>query len=460
MTMNSKFKNIFKNYILSRPQKHKFHIVSASPWPFCTALSAFILVISLVSWMYGLSKFMLIIGLLSIFFSMFVWFRDIIREGLFVGYHTTKVKLNLRLGFTLFILTEIMFFFGFFWSWFHFSVCPSTLGGNVWPPSGICQTILFEDLNRVDFSSPENCNYYLEFRNYFDEFFDRNFYYPVTFSHNWKFDFLPTVNHPTIKFTYDDFYRVVSLELTESTGEKQIEFFDVPQSSIYLHLYSKEMLVNPFGIPLLNTIILLASGAVLTYSHASLKVERYLWAFLSLVLTILLGIFFIILQFLEYKDNLFQINDGIYGSLFYLLTGFHGIHVIIGTIFLIVCLIRLSLRHFTPANHFGFEAAIWYWHFVDVIWIILFFVVYYWPNISFFSPINFNGDINEALMVAELQINLDVDYLLTYYNLNSQLLKNIHTSPANQYYLKSLSLLCVRDDYFNWLNKFFQNEFQ
>lgn len=115
--------------------------------------------------------------------------------------------------------------------------------------------------------------------------------------------------------------------------------------------------MNPYRIPLLNTALLLTSGFVLTLAHSYLRIEYFLAAFRSLYITILFGIFFILLQGYEYFYTGFAMNDGVYGSIFYMLTGFHGFHVIVGTVFLIVCAFRLKASHFTSNNHFAFEAA-------------------------------------------------------------------------------------------------------
>ncbi len=137
---------------------------------------------------------------------------------------------------------------------------------------------------------------------------------------------------------------------------------------------------NPWGIPLLNTLILLLSGATVTWAHHEILVGRKEPAKLSLFLTLLLAITFTGFQVYEYLEASFSISDGIYGSTFYMATGFHGFHVIIGTIFLAICFIRLGRNHFTKKHHFGFEAAAWYWHFVDVVWLFLFVSVYWWGN--------------------------------------------------------------------------------
>nr|YP_001165390.1 cytochrome c oxidase subunit 3 [Phytophthora sojae]ABG54051.1 cytochrome c oxidase subunit 3 [Phytophthora sojae] len=136
--------------------------------------------------------------------------------------------------------------------------------------------------------------------------------------------------------------------------------------------------VNAWGIPLLNTIILLSSGATITWAHHSIVFGDRKNAIFSLIITISLAFFFTLIQAYEYIESTFSISDSIYGTTFFLLTGFHGIHVIVGTIFIIVSTIRLINHHFTKQHHFGFEAAAWYWHFVDVVWLFLFVAVYWW----------------------------------------------------------------------------------
>uniref|UniRef100_UPI0030FF1B59 cytochrome c oxidase subunit III n=1 Tax=Ampittia trimacula TaxID=2573047 RepID=UPI0030FF1B59 len=137
---------------------------------------------------------------------------------------------------------------------------------------------------------------------------------------------------------------------------------------------------NPFQIPLLNTIILITSGITITWAHHTLIENNFSQTKQSLLLTILLGIYFTILQAYEYYEAPFTIADSIYGSTFFMATGFHGLHVIIGTIFLITCFFRHNTNHFSNKHHFGFEAAAWYWHFVDVVWLFLFITIYWWGN--------------------------------------------------------------------------------
>jgi heme/copper-type cytochrome/quinol oxidase subunit 3 len=214
-------------------------------------------------------------GILSGLVCMFLWWRDITREGTLEGRHTNIVQLGLRYGMILFIVSEIMFFFAFFWAFFAASISPTVEIGNIWPPKGI------------------------------DAF-------------------------------------------------------------------------NPFEVPLVNTLILLCSGATITYSHHAITAGNKIEAIFGLVLTVVLAIIFTGLQGFEYVSANFSITDGIFGSTFFMATGFHGFHVLIGTIFLCVCLVRMSLDHFTMEHHFGFEAAAFYWHFVHIVWLFLYVAIYFW----------------------------------------------------------------------------------
>nr|YP_010701156.1 cytochrome c oxidase subunit III [Papilio alcmenor]WCI21397.1 cytochrome c oxidase subunit 3 [Papilio alcmenor] len=137
---------------------------------------------------------------------------------------------------------------------------------------------------------------------------------------------------------------------------------------------------NPFQIPLLNTIILITSGVSVTWAHHAIMENNFSQTTQGLIITIMLGIYFTILQAYEYVEAPFSIADSIYGSTFFMATGFHGLHVIIGTIFLIICLLRHLSTHFSNKHHFGFEAAAWYWHFVDVVWLFLYISIYWWGN--------------------------------------------------------------------------------
>jgi cytochrome c oxidase subunit 3 len=263
----------------SRIQNHPFHIVDASPWPIVTAFSAFFIVFGLALFMhsYAIGLALFVFGLFATILNASLWWRDIVREGTFEGAHTILVQHGLRFGMLLFIVSEIMLFFAFFWAFFHSSLNPSAEIGSVWPPKGI-------------------------------------------------------------------------------------------------------ITISPWLIPLLNTILLLTSGAALTWSHAALLGGHRLETITGLLVTIVLATIFTLCQVYEYINAPFDISDSVYGSTFYMLTGLHGGHVIIGTLFLIVALYRAIKHHYTVNRHVGYEAAAWYWHFVDVVWIFLFLVVYVWSN--------------------------------------------------------------------------------
>jgi len=138
--------------------------------------------------------------------------------------------------------------------------------------------------------------------------------------------------------------------------------------------------INPFELPLLNTVILLSSGVTVTYAHHSLIQGNRSGALYGLIYTVILAIIFTGLQGVEYTVSSFTISDGTYTSCFYFGTGFHGLHVIIGTAFLSVGLWRLLAYHLTENHHLGLESAILYWHFVDVVWLFLYISVYYWGS--------------------------------------------------------------------------------
>ncbi len=138
--------------------------------------------------------------------------------------------------------------------------------------------------------------------------------------------------------------------------------------------------LDPLHLPLYNTIILLLSGTTVTWAHHALLHKDRNGLVWGLALTVVLGVLFSIVQAYEYAHAPFNFKDSIYGATFFMATGFHGFHVFVGTIFLLVCLLRAMKGHFTPQQHFGFEAAAWYWHFVDVVWLFLFFCVYVWAS--------------------------------------------------------------------------------
>jgi cytochrome c oxidase subunit 3 len=264
---------------MAHAKNHDYHVLPPSVWPFLGAVGAFIMLFGAVLWMHGSGPWLGLIGFALVLYVMFAWWSDVIVES-HAGDHTPVVVIGLRYGFLLFILSEVMFFSAWFWSFFKHALYPmgplSPLVDGPWPPEGI-------------------------------------------------------------------------------------ETFD------------------PWHLPLMNTLILLCSGAAATWAHHALVHENNRKDLQNgLILAILLGVLFTIFQVYEYTHAAFGFAGNIYGANFFMATGFHGFHVVIGTIFLAVCLFRVRMGHFTPERHVGFEAAAWYWHFVDVVWLFLFASIYIW----------------------------------------------------------------------------------
>ena len=258
--------------------RRPYHLVEFSPWPLTGSIGAIGLTVALATWFHGRTPLFIVLPFFLILATIALWWRDIIREGTFLGHHTSKVVNGLRWGIALFIVSEICFFFAFFWAFFHRSLAPTPVLGCLWPPAGITP-------------------------------------------------------------------------------------------------------INPFSVPLLNTAVLLASGVTVTWAHHNLLVGNRKETIYALALTVILGTYFTYLQATEYFDASFSIADRVYGATFFVATGFHGLHVLIGTSFLLVCLLRTYLFHFSSRRHFGFEAAAWYWHFVDVVWIFLYLCIYWWGSL-------------------------------------------------------------------------------
>lgn len=252
-----------------------FHMVDIRPWPLTCSIGILVFITGL-SQIFCLAKINLLsFGRFLIIFTCFIWWRDITRERTKIGSHTNNVLKGLRWGIILFIASEILFFFSFFWAFFHSRLAPNIELGSQWPPLGIL---------------PFKCE----------------------------------------------------------------------------------------EVPLINTVILLRSGATITWRHHRLLNNAWNNTSKRLILTILLGLTFTLLQLIEYWEATFIIRDSIYGTTFFVTTGFHGLHVIIGTTILIVIFIRNIYLHFSSKHHLGFEAAAWYWHFVDVVWLFLFTFIYWW----------------------------------------------------------------------------------
>ena len=266
---------------MSGAKSHPYHIVNPSPWPFLSSLGAFALAIAAILYMHGSSMIAMMICLTLVVTFSILWWRDIISEAGNGHDHTEAVQHGLRMGMLLFIVSEVMFFFAFFWAYFNASVpFLSFVASPMWTPEGVVP--------------------------------------------------LPT-----------------------------------------------------WTLPFLNTLILLTSGVTVTYAHHAIRLGDNKRAATGLLWTVILGVIFTACQAYEYSHATFGFKDGIYSSTFYLATGFHGFHVIVGTIFLAVCYVRTVKGHFSPERHIGFEAAAWYWHFVDVVWLFLFCAVYWWGSAGY-----------------------------------------------------------------------------
>ena len=261
---------------MAHEKNHDYHILNPSIWPLAGAGAGMAMLIGAILWMHDSGPWLFLAGFVGVLYVMFGWWSETVAENK-VGDHTPVVLIGLRYGFILFIMSEIMFFAAWFWSFFKHALYPMEVGaGGVWPPVGI-------------------------------------------------------------------------------------ETFD------------------PWHLPLINTLILLCSGCAATWAHHALVHEEnredMKW---GLIIAVVLGVIFTIFQAYEYTHAAFGFSGNIYGANFFMATGFHGFHVVIGTIFLFVWLLRTMRGHFTAQSHMGFEAAAWYWHFVDVVWLFLFAAVYIW----------------------------------------------------------------------------------
>jgi len=596
-----------------KTQKHLYHMVTPSPWPFMGSLSALTLTIGAVmymhSFMYG--KLFLILGLFSVISTMFFWWRDVILEATFGGYHTKCVVAGLRIGMILFIISEVMFFFSFFWAFFHASLAPSIVLGGIWPPlglqilnpfhipllntiilltSGITVTLshywlctpkdttfnlikvnnnfilvclidqsvfwlvkyvnsyedreikdiweISEENGKLEVLELTNSKYiriqlllnwlyqnklnledmlYIYSRiiesfiniTYFiynhilidiyyrslylwkkfdeemkkklnlfslcyevfneeidkvnqlwnddsdiiDDYFDEKLAVEGLDEYNEKYkelDIKMVISPEEIdKFFIDHWQDDLSKILSEDELKKYEQYeYDLVRMRFFLETFDYLRAISPIDWWIVFAYLILTKNLIkkwfsfiflILFTPFEFIFNNIIWPIWiyidkiiiwrkkqfkfiiiwkwkksklfyfwnlwiedvliltwllqeiykpekqtvqkwALWLTIALAVEFTIWQGFEYYDALFYITDGIYGSTFYVTTGFHGLHVIIGTIFLIVCCIRLQSYHFRYNHHFGYEAAIWYWHFVDVVWLFLFMFIYIWGS--------------------------------------------------------------------------------
>lgn len=254
--------------------RHPYHLVDPSPWPLLLSLSALLVALGVVQALGGHGGTTLTLALPALLAVVAGWWRDVLREG---GAHTRLVRRGLTMGFVLFLVSEVMLFFSFFWAYFHSALSPAMELGGSWPPVGL-------------------------------------------------------------------------------------------------------RAVDPWGIPLLGSLLLLTSGFTVTVAHHAIRFGSKAVTATALGATVLLGALFVALQGYEYYHGEYTLSDGVFGSVFYLTTGLHGTHVGVGVLFLTVCLVRLLRDRFTAERHLGFESAILYWHLVDLVWFFVFTTYYWWGS--------------------------------------------------------------------------------
>lgn len=273
---------------------HPYHIVRPNIWPLISSFAAGFFAIAMVMYFPDYRTALQtsidsgetiqapfpwgpMLGMISIMVCMFFWWKDVIYESIIEKAHTKIAEIGMRYGMALFISSEVMFFFAFFWAFFSAALFPTEAIGFIWPPADI-------------------------------------------------------------------------------------------------HT------IPAFDLPFMMTMILLLSGCTVTWAHHAILQGDNEGAVKGLGFSVLLGTAFLGFQVYEYAAAHFGFTQGIFASTFFMATGFHGFHVFVGTVFLYVCYVRAKKGHFTAEKHFGFEAAAWYWHFVDVVWLFLFIAVYWWGS--------------------------------------------------------------------------------
>jgi cytochrome c oxidase subunit 3 len=287
----------------STPDAGKYYIPHGSKWPIVGSISLFITMLGVASWLNGVNvgPYVVIVGLLAVFYMFFGWFGTVIGESQ-AGMYGLQVDKSFRMGMMWFIFSEVMFFAAFFGALYYArQLSVPWLGGE-------------------------------------GSKFLTNFYLWKNYEPAW-----PTNGPAGVGGAFET--------------------------------------IPAFGLPAINTAILLTSGVTITIAHHALKAGNRAILKIFLAATFVLGFLFVFLQAHEYGEAYKELNltlgSGVYGSTFFMLTGFHGLHVTIGAIMLTVIWLRTMKGHFTPQHHFAFEGVAWYWHFVDVVWLGLFIFVYW-----------------------------------------------------------------------------------
>jgi len=283
--------------------------------------------------------FIFFIFIFSLAVSLSFWFSKFYIEKK-TGRHIDFIRQNIVFGFYLFIMTEGLCFLALFWTFLHSTLAASIHIGVFNPGEGVVNFYVSEA-----YRIGKNWNIY-----YYNTFGTPGFY-----------------NVSTICYSFDP------------------ELFSYGKVKTHVNLFDSGSLINPWKLPFINTLILLSSAASLNASHCYILLSRYFSCLVALCVTIIFGILFVFMQFKEYKNCSLNYNDGIYPSCFFGITGLHGIHVILGILALTVCLFNIFFKNFSPNFHQTFYFSIFYWHFVDIIWIAVWLIIYLWPGSYFFT---------------------------------------------------------------------------
>ena len=310
-------------------KNHLFQLVEPSSIPVVISISVFLFVSNLVMLFHTASYFHTVLNQINVVLLIIVinwWFASMRVESNQLFIYTKDVESNILMGMLLFITSEIFLFVSVFWAFFNSSLCPSIFIGSVWPPIGI------------EAVSP------------------------------WKIPFLNTMILLISGITVNSFY--YSLKTLSFCPTSVFPKITQKQqdSSHHLISLSKTSSKNPVYFNLQKPFSEIKTNWIFVYRH--------------LLVTILLGFFFLTIQVFEYIHSFFSISDGVYGSVFYMSTGLHGCHVFLGLVMLITCFIRTVLGDydFNPKVHLSSTCTVWYWHFVDVVWLFLFIFVYIWGS--------------------------------------------------------------------------------
>ena len=320
------------------------------------------------------SSFPLLIFIIGSIICIAFWFSVFYTEKK-SGKHVDMLKRNILQGFYIFLFTEVLCFLALFWTFFHSTLSASIHVGIFNPGEGIV-------------------NFFVS-----DSFLLKK---------NWDLYCYHTWGTPG----YYNISNVFSLS--------DAELWKYNKVKVHTNLFDSGVLVNPWGLPVLNTLILLSSAAILNAGHCYITLSKFFKCLITLIITIFFGVLFVIFQFIEYLNCAMSFNDGIFAACFLGTTGLHGIHVILGIFALYICLMNFLNKNYTPNFHQTFYFSIFYWHFVDVVWILVWFCIYLWPGSYFFTE-NYVSCYDYNFFIYNLNTNYFVNILDYNFNYNSRI---------------------------------------